>query len=104
MRLMRRQRRRMRFGGWWGTLVLALLVLSVVPTLGVLDSDLGNTLSSLGFCGITDDDDDGSDASMPAAIGVLFSVCPDAGGLASAAFSNLCISGGTPSFVSVLRC
>jgi hypothetical protein len=94
----------MRFGGWWGTLVLAILVLSATPTLGVLDSDLGNTLSSLEFCGITDDDDDGSDASMPAAIVVLFSVCPDAGGLASAAFSNLCISGGTPSFVSVLRC
>ena len=104
MRLMRRQRRRMRFGGWWGTLVLAILVLSATPTLGVLDSDLGNTLSSLEFWGNTDDDDDGSNASLPAAIGVLFSVCPDAGGLASAAFSNLCISGGTPSFVSVLRC
>jgi hypothetical protein len=104
MRLMGRQRRRMRFGGWWGTLVLAILVLSATPTLGVLDSDLGNTLSSPGFCGITDDDDDGSDAPMPAAIGVSFSVCPDAGGLASAAFSTLCISGGAPYFVSVLRC
>ena len=104
MRLMGRQRRRMRLGGWWGTLVLAILVLTATPTLGVLDSDLGNTLSSLGFCGITDDDDDGSDASMPAAIGVSFSVCPDAGGLASAVFSTLCLSGGTPYFVSVLRC
>jgi hypothetical protein len=103
MRLMGRQRRRMRFGGWRGTLVLAILVLSAAPTLGVLDSDLGNTLSSLGFCSITDDDD-GSDASMPAAIGVSFSVCSSARGLVSAAFSNLCGSGGTPSFVSVLRC
>ena len=104
MRLMGRQRRRMRFGGWWGTPVLAILLLSATPTLGVLDSDLGNTLSSLGFCSITNDDDDDSDALMPIAIGVSFSVCPSARGLASAAFSNLCISGGTPSFVSVLRC
>jgi hypothetical protein len=104
MRLMRRQRRRMSFGGWRGALVLAILVLSTMPALGVLDSDLSNTLSSLGFCGITDDDDDGSDASMPAAIGVSFSVCPSGRDLASATFSNFCGSGGTPFFVSVLRC
>jgi hypothetical protein len=92
----------MRFRGWWGTLVLAILLLSAAPTLGVLDSDLGNILSSLGFCGITDDDD--SDASMPAAIGASLSVCSSASGLASAAFSNLCGSVGMPHFVSVLRC
>ena len=103
MRLMRRQRRRMRFGGWSGTLALAVLVLSGTPILGVLDSDLGSILSSFGFCSITDDDD--SDALMPAAIGVSFSIRPDAGGgLASTAFSNLCGFGGTSSFVSVLRC
>jgi len=95
MRLMRRQRRRMRFRGWQGTLVLAILVLSATPTLGVLDLNLGSTSSHLEFCTIIEDD---SDLLMPGAIGASVSVHPDTSILGPLAFSCLHGTGSQPSF------
>ena len=103
MRLLRRQRQRMRCGAGWGTLVVALLVIAVTPTLDLLAPDPDESFPGLGFCNIDDDDD--LTPIVSDALRCPFAVFgADADGLATGSFLNSCVSTPVLSLTSVLRC
>ena len=90
---------------WWGTFLLAILVLGIAPTLGTFFIDFTACIPDIRLTNTLDgDDDDDGDANVSIAVAWRFFISPGNIGLASASYENLSGPRGMKSMVQVLRC